>query len=221
MMKRRIPPLRTSSRQMAPALAWMIIGLMVLAAINDFIITYPITTFLSCLFIIWLLFIGAALSWYRRGEEAGYQKQVDHEAIYQQELTAQVAALRQQKQATKSPLASVNIDKLDPKKFEEHVEAVFQKLGYRTQQSGHTNQPDGGVDIRAWRGNEYIVIQCKKVSSPVGSPMVRDLLGVVTKEQAHKGILVSTGGYSSHAKTFAQGSPLELWEKSDLIRHAR
>jgi predicted Mrr-cat superfamily restriction endonuclease len=187
----------------------LVLGFIALIIFKQISTLFPAASFLAILFVGWLLFISIVWGVYRRMEDADQQK----------EANAQLAVLREQHRA--KLLATRQIDKLNPKEFEEYVAAVFQQMGYRTQQSGHTYQRDGGIDIRAWRGNEYVVIQCKKVSSPVSESIVRDLLGVVTKEKAHKGILASTGGYSSHAKQFAHGAPLELWEAGDLVTRAK
>lgn len=96
--------------------------------------------------------------------------------------------------------------------FERQVHVLLKKMGFEadvTKASG-----DGGIDIIAHSkehitGGKYI-IQCKDWSKPVGEPPVRDLYGVVTAENANKGILITTSIFTSPAIKFAEGKPLEL-----------
>lgn len=96
--------------------------------------------------------------------------------------------------------------------FERQVHALLKNMGFEaeiTKASG-----DGGIDIIAHSkehitGGKYI-IQCKDWSKPVGEPPVRDLYGVVTAENANKGILITTSTFTSPAINFAAGKPLEL-----------
>lgn len=96
--------------------------------------------------------------------------------------------------------------------FERQVHALLKNMGFEaeiTKASG-----DGGIDIIAHSkehitGGKYI-IQCKDWSKPVGEPPVRDLYGVVTAENANKGILITTSSFTSPAINFAAGKPLEL-----------
>lgn len=96
--------------------------------------------------------------------------------------------------------------------FERQVHALLKNMGFEaeiTKASG-----DGGIDIIAHSkehitGGKYI-IQCKDWSKPVGEPPVRDLYGVVTAENANKGILITTSTFTAPAINFAAGKPLEL-----------
>lgn len=96
--------------------------------------------------------------------------------------------------------------------FERQVHVLLKNMGFEaeiTRASG-----DGGIDIIAHskehiRGGKY-VIQCKDWSKPVGEPPVRDLYGVVTAENANKGILITTSTFTAPALKFAEGKTLEL-----------
>ncbi|MFQ5885722.1 MAG: DNA translocase FtsK, partial [Anaerolineae bacterium] len=60
----------------------------------------------------------------------------------------------------------------------------------------------------------------KNWTKPVGAPVVRDLYGVITAENANKGILITTSRFTDSARAFAEGKPLELIDGqmwSDLL----
>jgi len=120
----------------------------------------------------------------------------------------------------KSPhfLIQSDLQKLSPNEFEEYVESLYIQMGYRTERQGHLNASDGGIDIRAWKGKDYIVIQCKQYSGSVGEPHVRDLFAVAVHERAAKGVLITTGKFTQPAKNFAQQYPLELIDLEGIIQ---
>lgn len=96
--------------------------------------------------------------------------------------------------------------------FERQVHALLKKMGLEAEITRAS--ADGGIDIIAHSrehitGGKY-VIQCKDWSKPVGEPPVRDLYGVVTAENANKGILMTTSTFTAPALKFAEGKPLEM-----------
>lgn len=102
--------------------------------------------------------------------------------------------------------------------FEHKCMQVIQSMGF----SAHTTRTvaDGGIDIVAvsnqplTRG-KYIV-QCKNWKKPVGEPIVRDLYGVVASDNAVKGILISSSGFTESADNFAKDKRLELIDGDQL-----
>lgn len=110
--------------------------------------------------------------------------------------------------------------------FEHLLGEAFCRQGYLVEQTGR-NGPDGGVDLRLSRGQERLLVQCKhwKVRQ-VGVRVVRELFGVVTSERATGGIVVTSGGFSADARSFARTVPVrlidgrELDELIDSVRNA-
>lgn len=79
--------------------------------------------------------------------------------------------------------------------------------------------PDGGVDVevRTAEGQRWLV-QCKQWKArKVGTRVVRELLGVVSKEGANLGILITCGGFTREAIGFAQGQPIQLIDGRALL----
>jgi len=111
------------------------------------------------------------------------------------------------------------INSMDGHDFEELIESLFIKMGYRVE--GHKTAADGGVDITAFNyepfvGGKYI-IQCKRQTSSIGEPVVRDLYGVVTDQKANKGIVVTNSEFTTAAIKFAEGKPIELVNNKALL----
>lgn len=96
--------------------------------------------------------------------------------------------------------------------FENICQDLLEKMGFSTERTKATG--DGGIDIIAYNDQALIsgkyIIQCKRYAGSVGEPIIRDLYGVITSERANKGILMTTGHFTKHAISFAQGKPLEL-----------
>lgn len=96
--------------------------------------------------------------------------------------------------------------------FENICQDLLEKMGFSTERTKATG--DGGIDIIAYNDQALIsgkyIIQCKRYVGSVGEPIIRDLYGVITSERANKGILMTTGHFTKHAISFAQGKPLEL-----------
>jgi Restriction endonuclease len=79
---------------------------------------------------------------------------------------------------------------------------------------------DGGIDITAFNEQPLMrgkyVVQCKDWVNSVGEPVLRDLLGVVHAEDAVKGVLITSGSFTTAARRFAEGKRLELIDGRDL-----
>jgi len=103
-----------------------------------------------------------------------------------------------------------NLNNLTPDEFEQYVYELYKSMGYRVKRRGKLTQGDQGVDIEARKWWQYLVIQCKRYQGNVPFRAVRDLLGVVTKERATKGVLVTTGGFTAQSIQWAKKQRLEL-----------
>ena len=94
--------------------------------------------------------------------------------------------------------------------FETLVADAYRLDGYDVDQYGRRG-PDGGVDLRLRRAGETTLVQCKHWKARlVGAPAVRELLGVVTQQQASAGIVITSGSFSEEARRFAAAGPIQL-----------
>lgn len=110
---------------------------------------------------------------------------------------------------------------LRPAEFEFLVGALYQKMGYEVVVTQASR--DGGVDVEARRedlgGRALVLVQCKRYDSVVGVPSVRELMGVVARRQANKGVLVATCRFTGPARQEASSNAMiELLDYSSLNR---
>jgi DNA-directed RNA polymerase specialized sigma24 family protein len=97
---------------------------------------------------------------------------------------------------------------LAPRQFEELVAELLHKQGYEIRLTPPSN--DGGFDMYAARkdgmGEFLYLVECKRYAParPVGVDIVRSLYGVVQKEEASAGILVTTSRFTKGAAEFQQ-----------------
>ncbi|MEU5534044.1 restriction endonuclease [Streptomyces sp. NPDC020362] len=108
---------------------------------------------------------------------------------------------------------------MDPIAFENLVADLFRAMGMQAVTTQRSN--DGGVDVDALdpapiRGGK-IVVQVKRYRNTVPPTAVRDLYGTVQDAGANKGVLVTTSGFGSGSRTFANGKPLELISGAELV----
>ena len=92
-------------------------------------------------------------------------------------------------------------------------------MGFATE--GRKPSADGGVDMVAVSTQPLLsgryIVQCKRYSHSVSSPIIRDLYGVVMSERANKGILITTSTFTSDAVEFARDKPIELIDGDSLL----
>jgi restriction system protein len=108
---------------------------------------------------------------------------------------------------------------LEPTEFENWVAMLFQLIGYKVKNTQEV--ADHGIDLLVNGGHvRYGLVQCKRYRGTVGEPVVRDLYGTLVHENADRGWLVTTGGISRQARTWANGKPIELWDGQKLVELA-
>lgn len=96
--------------------------------------------------------------------------------------------------------------------FEREVANLLNKSGFTAQLTSSSG--DGGVDIILDDGT---IIQCKARRGPCGPAALRELFGSLHDFGAHKAILISREGFTSASRQFAEGKPIDLWDRNTLI----
>ena len=107
---------------------------------------------------------------------------------------------------------------LSPYDFEQHVMAFFQQTGWVAWVTKPSN--DFGVDGFAKHPDGLIVVQCKRnaLDNLVGRPVVQQFKGVVEENQAYRGYIVTTSGFTREAIESAKlNDKLVLVDKERLI----
>jgi restriction endonuclease Mrr len=105
---------------------------------------------------------------------------------------------------------------LDGRQFEKELNNFLREKGYHTTLTPYS--ADGGVDIIIREGERKIIVQCKAHSNYISPNVVRDLYGTMIHEKADEGWLVTTSGFYSGAREFAQGKPIKLLTIKRLLQ---
>ena len=94
---------------------------------------------------------------------------------------------------------------------------VYKKMGYNVQHVGQMG--DHGIDVLLINpSNQKEIVQCKQWSKPVGEPVLRDLYGAMTHDQAIRGWLWAPRGFSGPARAWAKGKPIVLVDDAEINR---
>lgn len=113
---------------------------------------------------------------------------------------------------------------LEPRKFEELLEALFRNLGYRAEIG--PGWADGGVDLRLFKdddiGEILTLVQAKRyrIDNPIRIDAVAALAKHVDLENANRGLFVTTSRYLPSTQEFAAkcGHQLTLATSVDVSR---
>ncbi len=114
------------------------------------------------------------------------------------------------------------LSSVSPQRFEQIIRDLIDKMGLEVVLTKQTR--DGGIDIDAYDMRPIVggrvIVQCKRYSNPVGVVAVRELAGVMHQEKASKGVIITTSGFTTDAKRFAEreGGRIELIDGEMLQR---
>jgi len=125
--------------------------------------------------------------------------------------------LREKRRALQTFDTRAELGTLTPEQFEKWCAARILEAGYRVEHVG--GQGDHGIDLVAKRGDEVVVVQCKRNAGrrTVGEPQLRDVFGAMHAHGAQRAIVISAGWFSAPAREWAQGKPIELWDVERLV----
>lgn len=103
------------------------------------------------------------------------------------------------------------------RELESLMSEAYRRLGFQVEETGQTG-PDGGVDLRLRRDGQLTLVQCKQWRTQrIGAPVVREQFGLLAHHHAAAAIIVTTGDFTSEARAFARGKPIELVTGSELL----
>ena len=104
-----------------------------------------------------------------------------------------------------------NFMQINPYDFEEFTKHLFGQMSYSAIQTKNTG--DFGADVIAKKGEDTVLIQCKRnsVGNNVSNVIVQQTLGAMWKYEANKSIIVTTSDFTVSAHHQARNAPVELW----------
>jgi HJR/Mrr/RecB family endonuclease len=118
------------------------------------------------------------------------------------------------KPSARTDLAS-NVCSMTAVAFKEFAVSLFREMGYAVEIAPGTS--DDGIDLFLRKNNQFIAVQCKRWSAPVGEPVVRDFYSALMSSGAQSGYVVTTSTFTSHAYSFAEGKPIQLVDLEALV----
>ncbi|SDZ18956.1 restriction system protein [Nitrosomonas sp. Nm33] len=100
--------------------------------------------------------------------------------------------------------------------FELLVGEAFRMHGFSIVETGGGGADDG-IDLVLRKEGEFFLVQCKQRRAyKVSVNIVRELLGVMVAKGATGGFVVTSGVFTTEAKSFAKGRNIELLDGSAL-----
>lgn len=107
---------------------------------------------------------------------------------------------------------------LTPREFEEYIYSLLQYYGYEdVELTPYSN--DKGVDVIAYKGNQKVVVQCKRYKkSHVGSPEIQTFIGAMANAKADYGLFITTSMFSFEAEQMAKNNPIKLVNRIELAK---
>ncbi len=115
-------------------------------------------------------------------------------------------------------LAAADLAEIDPmgwKNFEDYLEILFERLGYRADQ---TERFDKGADLIVFRDGVKTAVQIKHRSpnEKVDVQAVRSVIGAMRPYGCTRGMVVTNGLYTGQAIELAKQNDIDLWDREDL-----
>ena len=183
----------------------VLIGLFILILVGVGLETHGIGTAVI------LLILGVALI--RERGKIGKRKE---SGVVQAKVRAAQEQMRLQQASERQILGGLM--GLSPLQFEQAVGLLLSGMGYAdVQHVGGSG--DRGADLTAIDSfGRFVVIQCKRYaeSNKVGSPEIQRFVGAINIHGAHHGIVVTTSGFTSEARSIASGHRIELVDGKQL-----
>lgn len=163
--------------------------------------------------------LNAATAAYRKWRDENQPPESKDEEVAEEGQQGQEATIHEIEQLAIEGLKK-QINLKNPYEFQELVAALLRGMGYYTPFVAPQGK-DGGVDVIAYRDplgtvSPRIKVQIKHRDSSASVQEVRQLMGLLQKD-GDVGIFVSSGGFTSDAKTTARSSHVHV-ELIDLDR---
>lgn len=114
---------------------------------------------------------------------------------------------------------TTEIRHLNAEEFEWLVGEIFRRDGWKVEEAGRQDGPDGNIDLKLSKGSDRRLVQCKRWTSwQVGVDEVRKLGGTLLREglAGGEGILVTYSEFTPQAVEEGRRLGMGLIDKCDL-----
>jgi HJR/Mrr/RecB family endonuclease len=105
--------------------------------------------------------------------------------------------------------------------FERQTAAWLRANGYDIEQIAGNRRGDGGVDVQARKGLQWLLVQCKFWSEhrTVGPSVIRELLGTLTTfPKGATGVIATSSRITESAKSLCLEHGVHYYELIDFSR---
>lgn len=109
------------------------------------------------------------------------------------------------------------IDRLSGAVFEEYLELLFRRLGYRVQRTRAAGDYGGDLVITGKDGARTVV-QAKRYSKAVGVRAVQEVVAAMRAYECERAMVVTNSRFTKQASHLAATNDVELWDRDELVR---
>ena len=114
---------------------------------------------------------------------------------------------------------TTDLRRLNSAEFEWFVGELFRRDGWKVEETGRQDGPDGGVDLSLTKNGRRTIVQCKRWESwPVGVEHVRAFAGALMREGlgGDAGVFVTLSNFTEQASSEAERIGLTLLDGRGL-----
>ena len=108
------------------------------------------------------------------------------------------------------------IDRMDGRTFEEHLERLFRRLGWTVERTRYSG--DFGADLVAVQGDERLVVQAKRSQSKIGVKAVQEAVAARGYYGCEQALVVTNNHFTRQAMELAEANGVELWDREALVQ---
>ena len=108
-----------------------------------------------------------------------------------------------------------DIDTMDGKTFEEYLEVLFAKLGYKVERTRYVG--DYGADLITQKDGVKTVIQAKRYGKAVGIKAVQEAVAAKGMYGCTEAMVVTNSTFTQAAKELARANRVTLWDRDRLV----
>ncbi len=108
-----------------------------------------------------------------------------------------------------------DIDRMGGRTFEEYLDALFTKMGYRVELTPYVG--DWGADIIVSRGEARTAIQAKRHKKNVEVRAVQEAVAAKGKYKCAAAMVVTNSFYTPQARELARANNVALWDRHQLV----
>jgi len=108
------------------------------------------------------------------------------------------------------------IDRLSGAVFEQYLELLFRRLGYRVERTRVAG--DYGGDLVVSRNGVRTVVQAKRYSKPVGVRAIQEVVAAKRAYDCTEAMVVTNSRFTRQASHLAEKNDVELWDRDMLVR---